>query len=330
MCKPHLLLLALLLAALAQHGEGKAVFSVVFALIGRDVASELPYVLDNIARLHVSARFHRSHVILVENDSADGTRQVFDTFWSVHALPHLTASIMGVDVGGRGRKDLSVLGTARNVYLEAAKNEHTWADLLIAIDTDMCFPWDTDEHRRVLRLLRDSPWDALYANGVCGVYTNINGTVTEVERLSTDPRAEHVYCDMFAFRDLHNPNQHGSFDVKLPPDGGCGSNPPGSWTPDCEVHAGVPVVPVAAAFGGLGVYRLSTLRRLPQCVYGTRGGDCEHNALNACLRGEGAQLWLVPRLRVDWEGCSGLHRPQEVVVSSKSHKAMEHKDWHHD
>ena len=45
---------------------------VAFALIGRDVAHELPYIFNNIMRL--TSKFKRSHIIFVENDSGDGAR----------------------------------------------------------------------------------------------------------------------------------------------------------------------------------------------------------------------------------------------------------------
>jgi hypothetical protein len=111
-----------------------------------------------------------------------------------------------------------------------------------------------------------------------------------------------VYCDHFAFKDLAQ-TKHVGFDIKLRPSGGCES-PPRAWKPNCELRLGVPVVPVRAAFGGLGVYRASKLRALSNCSYGTKSG-CEHTPLNDCLFAAGAALWVVPALRVDWEGCSG-------------------------
>jgi len=73
--------------------------------------------------------------------------------------------------------------------------------------------------------------------------------------------------------------------------------PSSAWaSPSC------PFAPRSAAT--YAVYRASTLRRHPECAYGTQGG-CEHTPLSDCLFAAGAALWIVPHLRVDWEGCSG-------------------------
>lgn len=94
--------------------------TVAFALIGRDVAHELPYVLRNIERM--MALFKRSHVVLVENDSFDKTVDVFNTW--VNSMSNSTMSKLGVarvismEHSTRGKKDLKALAEARNVYLE--------------------------------------------------------------------------------------------------------------------------------------------------------------------------------------------------------------------
>jgi len=82
-----------------------------------------------------------------------------------------------------------------------------------------------------------------------------------------------------------------------------------AWQPNCvNTRSGLPVIPVQAAFGGLGIYRAATLRTHTSCEYASLaeiGGGCEHTPLHKCLFEKQAKLLLVPRLRVDWEGCSG-------------------------
>jgi hypothetical protein len=143
---------------------------VLFALIGRDISTELPYVLHNIKRL--SVHFPISHVLLVENNSVDETVEVFTAAFanrSEVAGSLLTGSILPFQSTG-GRKNLGVLAAARNHALNALRRDFLWAELFIVVDTDLCIPWDVEEHAHVLRALHDEPWDALFANGICGVY----------------------------------------------------------------------------------------------------------------------------------------------------------------
>jgi hypothetical protein len=98
--------------------------TVAFALIGRDVAHELPHVLSNVERL--GAAFKRAHVLMVENDSADDTVGVFAAWaaaaraarpgWGAlraHSLPSRQGA----------KKDLGLLAKARNAYIELLQGE---------------------------------------------------------------------------------------------------------------------------------------------------------------------------------------------------------------
>jgi hypothetical protein len=155
----------------------------MFGVIGRDVAQELPYVLANIASLAV--HFKEAHVIFVENDSADNTRAVFQA-WSdkfVGSSHNRSAKLLTFQPASRGKKSLKVLAAARNRYLQQlALPEYDGVDFLIAVDTDMCFPWDVAGIVGVLNDLLPSAgrdWHALFANGACGWYASIAGNKTE-------------------------------------------------------------------------------------------------------------------------------------------------------
>jgi hypothetical protein len=156
---------------------------VMFGVIGRDVADELPYVLANIAGLAV--HFKEAHVIFVENDSADNTRAVF-TAWSdkfIGSSRNRTAKLLTFQPVSQGKKALKVLAQARNCYLDQlALPAYAGVDFLITVDTDMCFPWDMPGMLRVLNDLLPAAgrdWHALYANGACGWYASVVGNKTE-------------------------------------------------------------------------------------------------------------------------------------------------------
>jgi hypothetical protein len=148
--------------------------SVMFGIIGRDVAHELPYVLANVARLAVN--FKEAHIVLAENDSQDDTRGVFKAWGSgfTAGLSNRTTKLVSFQVSA-GKKNLRLLAQARNRYLEQLSlPEYAGVDYLIAVDTDMiCWPWNVPNMVKVINNLlpaAGSEWHVLYANGACGWY----------------------------------------------------------------------------------------------------------------------------------------------------------------
>lgn len=308
--------------------------NILFALIGRDVATELPYVLRNIERLTLALRRRRvgtgkpllshSRVLLVENDSIDDTvavmRRVGERMrkasngvidFEVRSLQHLRGN----------KKDFTALARARNEYLAVVRNESSpisW-DYLIAVDTDMCHPWNVTAHADALAALLPSAgqeWHALLANGICpGGWRRPNpSNASDPEGVpapvnSREADAFPIYCDMLAFRDTDGVRPP-DFPIRLHP-GQCehGSGPqPQPWAPTCESIAGQPTFRVSSGFGGLAVYHGDTLRDHPACVYssGVDWMECEHLSFSRCLHDAGAQLRVGPSLLINWEGCEGL------------------------
>jgi hypothetical protein len=136
----------------------------MFALIGRDCGSELPYVLRNIGSLAV--QFQQSHVVLVENDSADNTRTVFQSWGQgfTHGYNNRTARIITLEGQRAGKKDLTLLARARNAYIDQLnKPEYANVDFMIAVDTDMCFMWEVARMMGVINALLPAAGKAWHA-----------------------------------------------------------------------------------------------------------------------------------------------------------------------
>lgn len=118
----------------------------------------------------------QAHVVLVENDSKDGTREVFrgwaDEYTRTAQTPGTRSAKLASFNRGSSHKDLSTLGVARNLYLDAlSEPEYAGVDYLIAVDTDMCFNWDVERQVGIIDALlpfSGTEWHVLYANGVCG------------------------------------------------------------------------------------------------------------------------------------------------------------------
>lgn len=336
----------------------------LFGLIGRDVAGELPHVLRNIERLASQPVFRSAHVLLVENDSADNTTGVMADWaaraaaasggrvtGAVHSLPpqHSSKKTLGILAKARRRRragrprpacatlrlalhtTLSVARPSpslaprslarsptppqvRNVYLDEARAGDY--RLLIAVDTDMCTPWDVAQQAQVLSNLlpgRGSDWHVASANGVCGWYaddSHIPGgaaphAAVKAPINSRAPGVRPIYCDLFALHTLTR--RPDGWNVLLPP-GQCEAVPSRAWQPECSRLAGEAAFQVRAAFGGLTVYDVPFLRGPgAKCAYASNhmGGGCEHTPLNFCLNDAGARLFVVTRLVVNWEGCEG-------------------------
>jgi hypothetical protein len=278
---------------------------VLFALIGRDVVDELPYVLRNIERL--AAVFARSYVMLVENDSSDGTPDYFSK-WAESVRDKTGGKIERAELRRitppphlSGKKSLGLLSYARNVYFKALMEEqYREVDYLVAVDTDMCFAWEVDMMRDALnRLLPASgkEWDILFGNGICGWYDAASGREVKINSPNSNP----VYCDLFALRD-HEGRQRRTFNL-FPYPGTC--NFKGNDTVKCIHINGEPVIEVRAAFGGLGVYRADLFRpeQGREVCYGSMNGGCEHVEISACFHARGFKQFIASRLVVNWEGC---------------------------
>lgn len=235
----------------------------MLAMIGRDVADELPWVLRNVERL--ADKFATAHVVLVENDSRDGTASVWKR-WAANytAQDPSRRSVHLISFSAeKGKKDLSLLAVARNKYLEIIPPH---VDYLIAVDTDMCFPWRVEDHLHIIDALlpyRGADWDVLYANGACGWYMNDMGTVGYETPPFTNGSLP-VYCDLLALRDSHGVQhvmQEDSMVWLFP--GSCTLNymrPKSARSFECKTVGGVSVVPVQAAFGGWAMYAAELFR----------------------------------------------------------------------
>jgi hypothetical protein len=286
--------------------------NVLFGMIGRDIATELPYVLRNIESLAV--HFKQAQVVLVENDSSDDTRAVFEAWGNAFQGPNRTATLVTLPPGSRrGKKDISLLARARNAYIEQlGLPAHAEVDVLIAVDSDMCFKWDTVRMVRVINVLLPglgSAWHVLYANGVCGWYRGLQ-TPKQEEVPPHTPGAAPVYCDLLALRDtldvahVMTPTSL----VSLTP-GSCDFSHMSNLSAAsfrCGEFNGEHIVPVQAAFGGWAMYDARLLRPSKRaCKHDPHAGGCEHWSMSKCLVQEwNATQIVAPAVVVDWEGCS--------------------------
>ncbi len=258
-------------------------FRAVIAGCARNSARDLPFVLRNIER--IAGVFKQSRVVICENDSVDGTLDILKQ-WS--AKTNLKCYILSEPL--RLRPRVLRIAWARNRILECIR--------LHALDSyDYLVMMDMDEvNKRIsLRGFLTSfnypfDWDVMCANQL------------------------DYYYDFFALRtDKYDINPWGPAERHRWADGTDLS----LWfEPDVAGGKRIPVnsdpIPVLSCFGGLGIYRMSSIEGVtykPERVLNEDGSqfthpdtgideyDCEHASFHKQMRDRhGAKIYINPRM----------------------------------
>ncbi|GAX78027.1 hypothetical protein CEUSTIGMA_g5469.t1 [Chlamydomonas eustigma] len=292
---------------------------VLIAMIGRDVGGQLPRILKNIERL--GDRFARAHVLLVENDSTDNTREFFNAWAAEYSSKRASTSASTANLtsfsAATGKKNLQTLAVARNKYLDALSlPQYAEVDYIIAVDTDMCCSWEVTRMVKVINGALPTSgitWHTLLSNGVCGWLIRENEQFREVD--PSVPRALPLYCDYFAFKGIKGESYSMANRLYFMPDR-CELGPAESSRDQlqCTLIGGQPGYEVNAGFGGMAMYRADLFRTadgVEGCRHNTHLGGCEHNSLNECIRtNKKGRLFVMTGLIVNWGGCSEAQGPK--------------------
>ncbi len=204
--------------------------------ICKDVEPYLQNMISSIENL--SKHFKDYRVIIYENNSKDGTKEILKT-WSkknknvLTICEDLTEAEFSTfcktkQKGGFHR--IERITHARNIVLkEAYKSKYDDYKYLIMADLDFCVPWSTKE---ILSSFdSQEPWEAITANGL---------------------RENMSYYDKLALRSSKwpiGPEIGGRFFWKYA-------------KASSFKFKGNKLIPVMSAFGGLGIYKLNTIRNI--------------------------------------------------------------------
>lgn len=246
--------------------------SVVFAGCARDCEASLPAVLANVER--AAARVGRSAVILVENDSKDGTKGLARRW----AEGRPGAAVLDLDgLAARVPLRTARIAAARNAYLEHADAALRDFDLLAVFDCDgpNVPAWRLEGWDAALRHLEAHP-------EVSAVFA------------ASDP----VYYDIWALR--HPGWCPGDCWREIAEDR---REPPAVaveryvYSRQLDLPASGAPIQVQSAFNGLGLYRLGPALSGRYVGLGPQGEEvCEHVAFNAQV-GRHGELHILPALR---------------------------------
>lgn len=229
-------------SVLAKGADEMKKHKVVFAGITRNNAPDLAITIKTIE--YIGSFFSDYRVIIFENDSDDGTKQILAN-WKMNN-PRI--NIISENYSIQKRPSNKFLAAARNKYIIALQDkQYAEFDMAVFIDMDMAFGID-------VRGIQDSfakmdAWDAICSNGIF--------------------KSTGEMWDAFAFRNAEFPH-----DTRVP----------GYWDqllPKIQkVHSvGSGLTPVHSCFGGLAIYKKASIAN---CEYDSIDEDCEHIAFHKC------------------------------------------------
>ena len=259
----------------------------VFASCVKNCAAALPHLLNNMSR--VSALFAQSAFVFIENDSTDSTKvEIGD--WC-RGKPN--AKLISLDGLDASCPVLTIrLEIARNLYLSEIRSRFSAFDYLFVLDCDeRAQSIELDAISRAIDFLSS---DKDYA----GVFGNCRGTYYDMWALRHS-----AYCPGDVWEELcdyalsHNATDDLAFQQTFA-------------KRLFSISADMPPLEVDSAFGGLGIYKVSSVLRNKSKYLGRKMKNmpagtartavgwqfCEHVSFNAGFRELGERLFVLPYL----------------------------------
>lgn len=262
----------------------------IFAGCARNCAQWLPAVLSNIDRLSIS--FADTAVVIVENDSIDGTPELLRKWGRNRRNFHL------LQLDGLGAEPARTvrLEIARNAYIAAisGRDHLTKFDYLCVVDFD-------DVNARPIDPIGVAEGISRLRSGeAAGVFANQLGAYYDLWALRHKTFAPgDVWEEVLDYALSRKVSDEVAFAKTL----GCRS---------FVIPPTAPPVEVESAFGGFGIYKLSYVIRNPNPYLGSRvkllpGGSpgqiqiarwqqCEHVHFNAGIGHLGGKLLIIPTM----------------------------------
>lgn len=143
--------------------------------LARDCAAQLP---ENIRRIEeLRSFFSRSYVVIIENDSIDGTKRILEDWQKNSCNVHLisnnyntitTPDKKGDVVPGISFSRIEKMVFYRNMYLDRLESINDSIDYLMVIDIDI----HSFSIKGILKSIQYAPnnWGGLFANGKAKVF----------------------------------------------------------------------------------------------------------------------------------------------------------------
>lgn len=245
--------------------------TVIIGLLARDCKDSLIRNIPRIERL--GSFFTDHHIVVVENDSVDGTQQILHD-WAVRNGKVVVDSFTNCSrrLADCSYKRINQMASLRNRLLEDIKKLPA-SDFVLMMDVDI-YDFDVDG---VIDCISHAPddWGGLMANG----------------RVMLPNQKINIYqYDQFAFMGC---DEDISDTIYFLPRRGRLLN---TEVQRCEYF------PVRSAFGGIGIYRYDAIKNLQYRVVRTSDGRqnafCEHIPFHLDIIKQGYKNYICRRMSV--------------------------------
>ena len=261
----------------------KSLPKIIFTGLAKDIhdplRANLEYLLD-ICKNHCEDY----RIIIVENDSTDGTKEYIQKQTELDPKIILLSSNEGipsaVSHGGLSTKRFEIMSYWRNKYIEEIKKDQydRYKDFDYVCVTDLDHHVGTTANSLKTCFEHDQ-WDAISANGISTNYTTFEMDIAFF--LTND-----FYYDRLAYRDADykRVKRHSPVDIK-------------SATlnfPYFDINDST-LKPVTSGFGGITIYRKEALLSATYAGY-----DCEHICLHDKMIQNGYNRMFVNPKFVLW------------------------------
>jgi|GEM_PF-373730 len=223
---------------------------VVICGLARDIMQALPRTIARIERL--GEKFKDYKVVIFENDSTDGTREMLQYWEKVNPKVAVLSEELNAEKWGpvQDLERMAQMAAYRNRYLQHIRKQQYKFDYLIVFDLDIPLGFSYDG---VAHSFGFDNWDVMGANGI-------------LVPPYGDPIPNPIFYDAFAFRPKGDKPAKSLKEINA-----------------LQFQRGEELVPVGSVFGGLTIYRASGI--LAGAQYS--GEDCEHVMLHQWLRENG-------------------------------------------
>ncbi|GHV70007.1 hypothetical protein AGMMS49928_15630 [Spirochaetia bacterium] len=243
----------------------------VICMLARDCADQLEKNIDGVERLQ--HYFNVCSIIVVENDSIDGTKEMLEN-WRVRngnlKIINSDGLFKNSERSGSSFDRINRMSYFRNLYLNEIKEIKSNPDFLIVIDIDI-FEFDPET---IISAVNNAPddWGALFANGI-------------VKNSFLFFKMD-LYYDIFALDTTGTDINRTFYD-------GCVKN----------IHIEKEIrkrqfYRVFSAFGGIGIYKYNLIKDMEYSAIPNNKStllqcNAEHVSINYSLCNNGYKLYIV-------------------------------------
>lgn len=271
---------------------------VIFAGITRDNFDDIFVAIKHIE--HIGDFFADYRVIIFENDSVDGTKELLEKWSNLNKK----VKIISQDFAFKKRPSHKFMAEIRNQYLKPIfTSDYEDFDLLVILDLDITYGIDV---RGIFdSLSKFDQWDVVCANGVAGK----NGRMFDAFAFRSkefpfspsewqeicvsdssswkkickngDNFSRGIFYDLFSFRDDWREVSR-LYWLKIIPQ------------IQKKYSVNSDLVEVNSCFGGLAIYKKVIINN---CFYNSIENDCEHVDFHHCLKEKKhARIFLNPNM----------------------------------